>query len=81
MTATISSDEYVVTPTAYPARTDAATLTINGLETTARIVNFTDKILITVTQKGRLAHWVREQAFACTRIQIADLENSGTRSA
>ncbi|USP80812.1 hypothetical protein yc1106_08086 [Curvularia clavata] len=58
MTTTNGTGEYDVTPAAYPARTNSATSTINGLETTARAVSFADKILITVTQQGRLAHWV-----------------------
>jgi proteasome assembly chaperone 3 len=31
---------------------------IKSIKTTATTVNFADKILITVTQNGRLAHWV-----------------------
>jgi len=51
-------DDYVVTPTPYPARTKTATVAIKDTETTATTVSFADKILITVTQNGRLAHWV-----------------------
>ncbi|EMD87664.1 hypothetical protein COCC4DRAFT_134469 [Bipolaris maydis ATCC 48331] len=58
MPAAIDSDGYVVTPAAYPAHTKTATVTINGLETTATAISFADKVLITVTQQGRLAHWV-----------------------
>ncbi|EDU46838.1 hypothetical protein PtrSN002B_010473 [Pyrenophora tritici-repentis] len=58
MAATTSADDYVVTPTPYPARTKTATVAIKNTETTATTVNFADKILITVTQNGRLAHWV-----------------------
>jgi proteasome assembly chaperone 3 len=50
--------DYTVTPTAYPARTKTSSSSIKGLQTTATTVNFADKILITVTQNGRLAHWV-----------------------
>ncbi|KAF1844813.1 uncharacterized protein K460DRAFT_354690 [Cucurbitaria berberidis CBS 394.84] len=56
--ATATPDEYSVTAAPYPARTKVASSTIKGIETTATVVNFTDKILITVTQNGRLAHWV-----------------------
>jgi proteasome assembly chaperone 3 len=55
--------DYVVTPTAYPARTKTSSSSIKGLQTTATTVNFADKILITVTQNGRLAHWVCEPCF------------------
>jgi proteasome assembly chaperone 3 len=52
-----ASDDYTVTPAPYPARTKTASLAIKSIETTATMVNFADKILITVTQNG-LAHWV-----------------------
>jgi len=60
MAAPTTSDDYVVTPAPYPARTSTATSAIKSIETTASAVNFADKILITVTQNGRLAHWVCE---------------------
>jgi proteasome assembly chaperone 3 len=50
--------DYVVTETPYPARTNTSTTTIKGADTTATCVYFSDKILITVTQNGRLGHWV-----------------------
>jgi proteasome assembly chaperone 3 len=53
-----SPETYTVTSTSYPARTKTSSSSIQGLETTATCVNFADKILITVTQDGRLAHWV-----------------------
>lgn len=59
-TAVPSSEDYTITPIAFPARTKTASSSINGLETSATAVNFADKILITVTQDGRLAHWVYE---------------------
>lgn len=49
---------YEVTPTPFPASTKTASATIKGFETVATVVSFADKILITVTQNGRLAHWV-----------------------
>ena len=57
-TAVISTSEYTVSPAAYPATTKTAHVSIKGLSTTATVVNFADKIFITVTQDGRLAHWV-----------------------
>jgi proteasome assembly chaperone 3 len=51
-------DGYEVTPSPFPASTKTASATIKGIETTATTVYFADKILITVTQNGRLAHWV-----------------------
>ncbi|KAG9195348.1 hypothetical protein G6011_00469 [Alternaria panax] len=58
MAAPAASAEYVVTAAPYPARTNTAASTIKSIETTATTVNFADKILITVAQNGRLAHWV-----------------------
>ncbi|CAI9631721.1 hypothetical protein GT037_002966 [Alternaria burnsii] len=58
MAAPTTSDDYTVTPTPYPARTSTSTSIIKSIKTTATTVNFADKILITVTQNGRLAHWV-----------------------
>ena len=54
------SADYAVAPTPYPARTKTSATSIKGLQTVATAVNFADKILITVTQNGRLAHWVRD---------------------
>ncbi|CAO2648347.1 Nn.00g076140.m01.CDS01 [Neocucurbitaria sp. VM-36] len=56
--ATTTANDYSVTAAPYPARTKTASSTIKDIRTTATIVNFADKILITVTQHGRLAHWV-----------------------
>ncbi|CAN9359982.1 unnamed protein product [Alternaria sp. RS040] len=58
MAAPTTSDDYTVTPTPYPARTSTSTSIIKSIKTTATTVSFADKILITVTQNGRLAHWV-----------------------
>ncbi|KAF1935860.1 hypothetical protein EJ02DRAFT_428031 [Clathrospora elynae] len=53
-----SVEDYKVTSAPYPAPTKTAASSIKSIETTATTVNFADKILITVTQSGRLAHWV-----------------------
>jgi proteasome assembly chaperone 3 len=58
--ATASPEDYTVTPASYPAHTKTSSASIKGLQTTATAVNFADKILVTVTQDGRLAHWVHE---------------------
>jgi proteasome assembly chaperone 3 len=58
MAAVKSAAYYDVTPAPFPAQTKTASSTINGTETTATLMSFADKILITVTQQGRLAHWV-----------------------
>lgn len=48
-----------ITPSAFPAQTRTATALINNISTVASRTLFSDKILITVTQGGKLAHWVR----------------------
>ncbi|KAF8422713.1 hypothetical protein EV426DRAFT_605155 [Tirmania nivea] len=44
-------------PTPYPAPTCTATSIINSNPTTAMSIFFSDKILITISQGGRLAQW------------------------
>ncbi|KAF2710669.1 hypothetical protein K504DRAFT_500609 [Pleomassaria siparia CBS 279.74] len=55
---TVALGDYEVTPTPYPVRSNSSSATIKGADTTATTVYFADKILVTVTQHGRLAHWV-----------------------
>ncbi|KAF2003048.1 hypothetical protein P154DRAFT_520401 [Amniculicola lignicola CBS 123094] len=49
---------YAVAASPFPAKTSTASALIKDIETTATAVAFADKILITVTQNGRLAHWL-----------------------
>ena len=42
----------------YPAPTKQAAVEINGVKTDAMSMSFSDKIMITITQGGRLAQWV-----------------------
>ena len=44
--------------TSYPATTKQAAGHINGVLTDVMSTAFADKILITITQDGRLAQWV-----------------------
>ncbi|KAF2727903.1 hypothetical protein EJ04DRAFT_450397 [Polyplosphaeria fusca] len=53
-----SNYDYTVTASSYPATTKCASSTIQGTDTIATLVSFADKILITITQNGRLAHWI-----------------------
>ncbi|KAF2274211.1 uncharacterized protein EI97DRAFT_435314 [Westerdykella ornata] len=55
---TPSQQSYPITPTPYPAKTTTATAPVHGVSTTATCVSFADKILITVTQEGKLGHWM-----------------------
>ncbi|KAF1810969.1 hypothetical protein P152DRAFT_399798 [Eremomyces bilateralis CBS 781.70] len=43
---------------AYPAATRSSTEEIDGIQTSATCIEFADKLLITISQDGRLAHWV-----------------------
>ena len=58
MAAMGSEKEYEVSQAAFPAKTRTETSTIQGKETVATSVYFADKILITICQDGKLAHWV-----------------------
>ncbi|KAF1967394.1 hypothetical protein BU23DRAFT_542924 [Bimuria novae-zelandiae CBS 107.79] len=49
---------YKVDVTPFPAPSKSHSTSISGHPTTATTLYFADKILITVTQYGRLAHWV-----------------------
>lgn len=52
-------EPYIVRPTPYPAQTRTATTPIKNIPTTATCSSFADKIVVTVSQNGRLGHWVR----------------------
>ena len=51
--------DYQIVSQPFPASTKTQTTTIHNTPTTATTLYFADKILITITQNGRLAHWVR----------------------
>ncbi|OJJ81903.1 uncharacterized protein ASPGLDRAFT_131760 [Aspergillus glaucus CBS 516.65] len=42
----------------FPATTKQAAGNINGVQTEVVYIEFADKILVTISQKGRLAHWL-----------------------
>lgn len=46
------------TSSAYPANTASASSTLSSTPTTAIRIAFSDKILLTVSQAGRLNHWI-----------------------
>ncbi|KAJ9642056.1 hypothetical protein H2199_005271 [Coniosporium tulheliwenetii] len=47
-----------VVPSPYPARSKTLSGDINGIPTSILYMSFSDKILVTISQRGRLAHWV-----------------------
>ncbi|KAA8643271.1 uncharacterized protein ATNIH1004_010038 [Aspergillus tanneri] len=42
----------------FPAATKKASGVVNMIQTDVMCVNFSDRILVTVSQKGRLGHWL-----------------------
>ena len=57
------SDQALQTPgfdaELFPAITRKSTGYVNGIFTDILFVTFADKLLFTICQNGRLAHWVR----------------------
>lgn len=45
-------------PSSFPASSKTASSLVDGIHTIVSSVNFADKILITISQSGKLAHWV-----------------------
>lgn len=45
----------------FPAATKRVSGDIKGIQTDVTTVKFSDKIMITISQKGRLGHWVRNR--------------------
>lgn len=43
----------------YPAQTKQTAGLVDGIPTNVMVVSFGDKIMVTVTQAGRLAQWVK----------------------
>lgn len=43
---------------AFPAPSKQANGLIDGVETEAMVMNFSDKIMVTLSQEGRLSQWV-----------------------
>ena len=43
----------------YPAQTRQVAGEVAGIKTDVTLISFADKIMITITQDGRLAQWVR----------------------
>jgi len=48
----------------FPAPSKQATGTVNGIETQVTSLGFSDKLLVTISQEGRLSQWVR---WACAK--------------
>ena len=55
---TYTMDDPTLVTIPYPAQTRQATATISGIPTSITSISFSDKIMITITQDGRLAQWL-----------------------
>jgi hypothetical protein len=44
----------------FPASTKQVSGDVKGIPTNVTTIKFSDKILVTISQKGRLGHWVRD---------------------
>jgi len=45
----------------YPAQTKQVAGEINGIVTNVTSISFSDRIMVTITQAGRLAQWVSKR--------------------
>ncbi|KAF4304686.1 putative an15g01155 proteasome assembly chaperone 3 protein [Botryosphaeria dothidea] len=50
--------DFPVNPEAFPASTRTAAGDVDGVHTDVMVLRFADKIMVTISQGGRLAHWV-----------------------
>jgi proteasome assembly chaperone 3 len=58
--ASLNTQQAIAIPSPeYPIRTQQTAGFVGGVPTDILALSFTDKILITITQGGRLAQWVR----------------------
>ncbi|CAK7224399.1 hypothetical protein SCUCBS95973_005504 [Sporothrix curviconia] len=64
----------------YPARTSTATGTVDGVPTEVEVTNFRDKILVLVSQAGRLAQWIQVPLSAPSSASVDAALPTGPRS-
>jgi proteasome assembly chaperone 3 len=43
----------------FPAASKQVAGIVEGVKTDVMVMNFSDKIMLTISQEGRLSHWVR----------------------
>ena len=58
MATTTTTPPYSVQPSPFPAKSKTSTGIANNTPTTVSTLTFTDKLLLTISQAGRLTHWV-----------------------
>ena len=49
----------------YPVSSKQAAGLVDGISTEVIVLSFTDKLMITISQEGRLAQWVGRNAHWC----------------
>ncbi|CAK7216281.1 hypothetical protein SBRCBS47491_002771 [Sporothrix bragantina] len=64
----------------YPAKTSTATGTVNGVPTEVEVTYFRDKILVLVSQAGRLAQWIQVPLSAPSAASVDAALPPGLRS-
>ncbi|KAK6398945.1 hypothetical protein LTR65_000502 [Meristemomyces frigidus] len=69
----MASSTYDVHPAPFPAASKSSSGVATNLVTTVSTVSFSDKLLITISQAGKLAHWVHVPLATAS----ADLMNPG----
>lgn len=55
---------------AYPAPSKQTNGLIDGIDTEAMVMNFADKIMVTLSQEGRLSQWVYSGSLPSLRSQL-----------
>jgi hypothetical protein len=58
VTQAVKEAENDVLETSYPAKTKQASAVVAGIQTEVMCLTFADKILVTITQEGKLGQWV-----------------------
>lgn len=73
--ATNTAPAVAAIPSPFPAKTKSTSRPVNNIVTDVTAVSFTDKLLVTISQAGRLAHWVHVPLATAS----ADPMNPGSR--
>jgi hypothetical protein len=63
MSSATASDMETCTDMPYPAQTKQAATRIDGILTEVLAIFFSDRIMISISQEGRLAQWVSEYGY------------------
>ncbi|KAJ5570224.1 uncharacterized protein N7459_009654 [Penicillium hispanicum] len=56
--ASVENDLQVSLNLPFPAATKQVAGLVNGIQTDVMVISFSDKIIVTISQEGRLAHWL-----------------------